>query len=86
MKKNDILKRAVKLADKSKVRAANVVVAHPKQIKTVPEILSHRLYTRITPSEAKRLDKRIGTMVPISALLRDLLLQYLDKKDHEHKR
>ena len=39
----------------------------------------------ITPKEAKRLEKRIGAMFSVSALLRDLLLKYLDKKDHEHK-
>ena len=54
-----ILTRAIKLADKSKVRSANVVVAHPKQIKAEAEILSQRLYTRIKPSEHKRLMKII---------------------------
>ena len=60
-------------------------MVNAKSVKVVPEILSHRLYTRITPKEAKRLEKRIGTMFSVSALLRDLLIQYLDNKDHEHK-
>lgn len=55
--RKDILKRAVRLADKSTVRAEAAVMASPKQIKAQPEFLSHRLYTRIKPSEFKRLNK-----------------------------
>ena len=83
--RKDILAKAVRLADKSTVKPEKAVMAKPKSIKPVPEILSHRLYTRITPSEAKRLARTIGDMFPVSALLRDLLLQYLDKKHHENK-
>ena len=53
--------------------------------KPVAEIMSERIYTRLTPREMKRLKARIGTMLPISELIRDLLTQYLDKKDHDHR-
>ena len=49
-------------------------------------MLSERLYTRLTKAEKKRLMATIGAMFPISELLRDLVIQYLDKKDREHGR
>jgi hypothetical protein len=84
--KADILAKAVRLADKSKTRPENVVVAKPTPFAKKPAalVLSERLYTRVTPSELKRLHATIGTMFPVSALLRDLLIQYLDNNDHEH--
>ena len=78
MKKN-LLAKAIELADRKAVKPAAVVVSAAK-----PEFLSERLYTRVTPTEMKRLKARIGQMMPISGLLRDLLLQYLDNKDAEH--
>ena len=81
--RKDILAKAVRLADKTTVKPNKAVMASPKQIKKMPEVYSHRLYTRITAKQAKRLAKLIG--VPVSTLLRDLLIQYLDKNDHEHK-
>ena len=53
--------------------------------KPVEDVLSERLNTRITKSEMQRLKARVGTLFPVSALLRDLLIQYLDKNDHEHQ-
>jgi hypothetical protein len=84
--KADILAKAVRLADKSKTRPENVVIAKPAAFtkKPVALVLSERLYTRVTPSEMKRLHATVGTMFPVSTLLRDLLIQYLDKTDHEH--
>ena len=52
----------------------------------MPEIRSERVCTRLTPREMKRLKARIGSMFPISELIRDLLTQYLDNKDQEHDR
>ena len=87
--RKDILAKAVSLAEKSVVRPERVVVAKPGAglfvKKPVEDVLSERLNTRITKSELKRLKARVGTMFPFSALLRDLLIQYLDKKDHEHR-
>jgi hypothetical protein len=86
--KKDILAKAISLADKSKARPEKVVIAKsvtPLFVKKPPDqIMSERLYTRITPAELTRLKATVGTMFPISTLLRDLLLQYLDKKDNEH--
>ena len=52
--------------------------------KPAADIMSERIYTRLTPREMKRLKARIGKMFPISELIRDLLAQYLDKKNHYH--
>jgi len=84
--KKDILAKAIRLADKSPARPEKVVVANPKAIKAIPETLSHRLYTRITPSEFKRLTRIHGTTTPVSELLRDLLLDYLQHKDNDQPR
>ena len=88
--KKDILAKAVRLADKTKARPEKVVIAKPTTglftKKPAAEVLSERLYTRLTKAEKKRLMARIGTMFPISELLRDLVIQYLDKKDEEHGR
>jgi hypothetical protein len=88
--KKDILAKAVRLADKSKARPDKVVISKPTKgtlaQKPAAEIMSERLYTRVTPREMKRLKARIGDMLPTSALLRDLLIQYLDNKDREHGR
>ena len=42
--------------------------------------MSERLYTRVTPREMKRLKAHVGTMYPISELLRTLVIDYLDKQ------
>jgi hypothetical protein len=47
-------------------------------------VLSERLYTRITPGEMARLKETVGTMFPVGALLRDLLIKYLNTKETEH--
>lgn len=89
MSKKAILAKAIHLADKKKAQPEKVVIARATttfQKKPAAEVLSERLYTRITPGEMKRLKARIGTMIPVSELLRDLLIQYLDKKDDEHGR
>ena len=87
--RKDILAKAVRLADKSKARPEKVVIGKPANKlfvkKPTAEIMSARLYTRITPREMKQLKARIGKMIPVSELLRDLLIQYLDKNDNEHK-
>lgn len=88
--KKDILAKAVRLADKTMARPENVVIAKPSNglfvKKPVAQLLSQRLYTRLTKAEKKRLMATIGTAFPISELLRDLVIQYLDKKDREHGR
>lgn len=85
--RKDILAKAVSLAEKSVVRPERVVVAKPGAglfvKKPVEDVLSERLNTRITKSELKRLKARVGTK--FSALLRDLIIQYLDKTDYEHR-
>lgn len=90
MSKKDILAKAIRLADKKKARPEKVVISKPAstlfQKKPAAEMLSERLYTRITPAEMKRLKARIGTMFTVSELLRDLVIQYLDNKDDEHGR
>lgn len=83
--KKDILAKAIRLADKSAIRADEAVMAHPRTVKLTPEFLSYRLYTRIKPSEAKRL-LAISDKGSISALLRDLVLQYIAKNKHETSR
>ena len=80
MKKN-LLAKAIQLADRRTIQPDAVVVTTPK-----PEVMSERLYTRITPTEIKRLKARVGTMFPTSTLLRHLLIQYLDTQDTEHGR
>lgn len=88
--KKDILAKAIRLADKSRVRPERVVVAKPTSTlfvkKAAADTLSERLYTRLTPREMKRLKARIGTAFPISELLRDFIIQYLDKNDRDHGR
>ena len=88
MSKTDILAKAIRLADKRAVRPESVVISKPPVAKTKPaaEILSARLYTRITPGEMRRLRARIGTVFTVSELLRVLLNQYLDKQDDSHGR
>ena len=86
--KKDLLAKAIRLADKSKARPDKVVIAKPSSTlftkKPVADVMSARLYTRVTPREMKRLKARIGTMIPTSELLRKLLIQYLDNQDNEH--
>ena len=48
--------------------------------------MSERVYARLTPKEMRRLNARIGSMFPISALIRDLLTQYLETQDRHHDR
>lgn len=54
--KKDIFAKAVRLADKSKVRPEKIVVAAPRQIakKPAPEYMSERLYLRVTPTQYKQ--------------------------------
>ena len=80
MKKN-LLAKAIQLADRKAIQPDAVIVTAAK-----PEVMSERLYTRITPTEMKRLKARVGTMFPASTLLRNLLIQYLDKNDADHGR
>ena len=83
--KKDILAKAMRLADKSTVKPHKIVVAAPKQLikKPVADILSERLYTRISKSEMRRLQEHVDPTKPISMLLRQLLCDYLDKNHHE---
>jgi len=84
--KKDILAKAIRLADKRAVRPEKVVVAKPTSTlfvkKPASQIMSERLYTRITPGEMRRLKATVGTMIPTSELLRKLLMDYLDKHSH----
>ena len=86
----DIQAKAIRLADKTKATPEKVVIAKPSSglflKKPAAELLSERLYTRLTKAEKRRLMSRIGEMFPISELLRDLVIQYLDKKDIENGR
>jgi len=96
--KKDILKKAIRLADKRAVRPEKVVIASPSLAsgktpastlfakKPAAEIMSERLYTRITPREMKRLKACLGSSQRVSELLRELLLDYLDKQDRKHGR
>ena len=47
--------------------------------KPVADIMSERVYARLTSREMTRLKTRIDGAFPISELIRDLLAQYLDK-------
>jgi hypothetical protein len=58
--RKDILAKALRYADKSTVKPQKAIVASPRQIKTVAETLSHRLYTRITPTEFRRMQAVLG--------------------------
>lgn len=86
--KKDILANAVRLADKSTIRPDKAVIAKPSSglfvKKPAADLLSERLYTRITKAEKRRLMARMG--IPVSELLRELVLQYLDKKDADNGR
>lgn len=88
--KKDILKKAIRLADKRGVRPEKVVIAKPASTqfakKPAAEIMSERLYTRITPREMKRLKARLGNSQRVSELLRELLLDHLDKQDRQYGR
>ncbi len=86
--KKDILAKAVRLADKSKDRPDKVGIGKPAAAnkKPVVQVLSERLYTRISPAEMKRLNARIGEMISVSTLLRSLLTDYLDNQDKLHGR
>jgi hypothetical protein len=88
--KADILAKAIRLADKSHVRPEKVVISKPPSTlfvkKPAAQTLSERLYTRVTPAEMKRLKARVGTMLPISELLRGLVMHYLDRNDRDHGR
>ncbi len=88
--KKDILAKAVRLADKSKARPEKVVISKPANTlfakKPAAEIMSERLYTRVTPREMKRLKAHVGTMYPISELIRTLVIEYLDKNSHDKPR
>jgi hypothetical protein len=84
--KKDILAKAMRLADKSTVKPHMVVVAAPRQlVKPTADIYSERLYARITPAEMRRLERVVGTKIPYSQLLRELLADYLDKHAHEKR-
>jgi hypothetical protein len=76
--KKDILVKAVRLADKNKARPEKVVISKPSSRlfvkKPAAQLLSERLYTRLTKAEKKLLMERIGTMLPISEVLRDLVI------------
>ena len=80
----------MRLADKSKARPEKVVIGKPTNTlftkKPVAEILSERLYTRLTPREMKRLKAHVSDGTPISELLRTLVTDYLDKNSHEKSR
>jgi hypothetical protein len=88
--KKDILVKAVRLADKNKARPEKVVISKPSSRlfvkKPAAQLLSERLYTRLTKAEKKLLMERIGTMLPISEVLRDLVIEYLGKNDRDHGR
>lgn len=83
--KKDILANAVRLADKSTIRPDKAVIAKPGPAlfvkKPASQVLSERLYTRVTPGEMKRLKARIRGALSASQLLRHLLTQYLDSND-----
>ena len=79
--KKTLFDKAIQLADRKTIQPDVVVVTTPK-----PEVMSERLYTRITPTEMKRLKARVGTTFPTSTLLRNLLIQYLADQDSEHGR
>ena len=83
--KKDLLAKAMRLADKSTVKPHKVVVAAPKQLikKPLADVLSERLYTRISKSEMRRLKAQVGRGRSISELLRELVCTYLDKNHHE---
>lgn len=88
--KKDILKKAIHLADRRGVRPEKVVIAKPPRSlfvrKPAAEIMSERLYTRITPREMKRLTAHLKGSQRVSELLRELLLDHLDKQDRPHGR
>ena len=88
--KKDILKKAIRLADRRGVRPEKVVITKPASNlfvkKPAAEIMSERLYTRITPREMKRLKARLGSNQRVSELLRELLLDHLDNLDRKHGR
>ena len=88
--KKDILSKAVRLADRSTVRPEKVVIAKPGTglfvKKPAAAVLSERLNTRITKSEMKRLIARNGKHAPLSALLRHLILSYLDNPGHDQSK
>ena len=63
--KKDILAKAMRLAEKSTVKPHKVVVAAPRQlVKPVADVLSERLYVRISRSEMQRLKDCVGTTIP----------------------
>lgn len=88
--KKDILAKAIRLADKSKARPEKVVISKPTSTlfakKPAAEIMSERIYTRLTPREMKRLKGHVGSMYPISELVRSLITEYLDKHSHDKPR
>jgi hypothetical protein len=83
-----ILTKAIKMADISKTNPGAVVITKPGQFAKKPaaQVLSERLYTRLTPGEMRRLKDCVGTVNPLSEFLRTLVLDYLDKQPHEQTR
>lgn len=77
----DKFAKAVRMADKTKARPDKVVITSATtNTKPPTQVLSARLYTRITPSEMRRFQARVGNGSQ-SAVLRDLVLDFL-ARDH----
>ena len=72
-------------ATSTSATATATAITKPGQFAKNPaaKILSERLYTRLTPSEMQRLKDCVGSVNPLSELLRTLNLDYLDKQPHE---
>ena len=85
--KKDLLAKAVRLAHKTTVKPHKVVIAAPKQIKAAaPEMMSERLYLRVTPSQMQALLRHVPKGSHISELLRNLLVDFLTKTAHAKTR
>lgn len=88
--KKDIMAKAIRLADKTKARPEKAVIAKPKaQLfakKPDADVLSERVYARLTKREMKRLKGHVGEMYPISELIRQLITDYLDDHTHDKAR
>ena len=70
------------LAASTRIALENEQLAKSNAARATAE---EQLATKVDKDQMKRLKARIGTMFPISELIRDLLTQYLDKKDHDHR-
>ena len=60
--KKSILAKAVRLADKTKARPEKVVITAPQSLfakKPAAQVMSERIYTRLTKGEMARLKARI---------------------------